>query len=149
MRKSFAAPKNASGYRVSPSPAEIGLRSCPVAGTKEAMNPLRVRSTPPSPGKNQRGTRRDFLRTTSAAATLFAVSTGLSAAESAENLIVRENRKPGTKDWLLTRLQPARGNGVDDPWERRPAIEGFCSHPSIRAGGNSARLCQHISGIQV
>src|SRR6185503_16877759 len=89
---------------------------------------------PASHSQNRYGNRRDFLRATGGAATLLAVCPRLSAAEAAENLIVRENKRPGTKDWLLTRLEPARGEDVDDPWQRRPAIEGFCSHPSIRAG---------------
>jgi hypothetical protein len=78
--------------------------------------------------------RRDFLRTTGAAACLAAGSR-LPAAEAAENPIVVENRNPGTTDWLLSKLEPAHGIGEDDPWQRRGAIEGFCSHPSLRAGG--------------
>lgn len=113
------------------------MRRSPVAGTKEAMNPLsheRPVPVPNSPRHAHQGNRRDFLRATGAAATLLAISSRLPAAESADNLIVRENQKLGTKDWLLTRLEPTRGKGEDAPWERRPAIEGFCSHPSIRAG---------------
>ena len=56
------------------------------------------------------------------------------AAESTENLIVSENQKPGTKDWLLTKLEPASGNGEDDPWQRRRGGEGFCSHTSVQPG---------------
>src|SRR4030095_10873740 len=36
--------------------------------------------------------------------------------------------------WLLTKWERAQGSGADDPWQRRKAIEGFCSHPTIRAG---------------
>ena len=88
----------------------------------------------PKPKLHSRGTRRRFLRTASGATALLTVCPHLVAADAAENPIVRENKRSGTKDWLLTQLEPARGDGVDDPWQRRPAIEGFCSHPSIRAG---------------
>jgi len=65
---------------------------------------------------------------------LLAVSPKLSAADAPENSIVHENKNRGTQDWLLTKLEPAKGSGEDDPWQRRPAIEGFCSHTSLRAG---------------
>ncbi|MEO2045188.1 MAG: N,N-dimethylformamidase beta subunit family domain-containing protein [Pirellulales bacterium] len=44
-------------------------------------------------------------------------------------LIVQENRLPGTRDWMLsnTRVDPATKY-------RCPQIEGYCSHTSIRAG---------------
>jgi hypothetical protein len=84
--------------------------------------------------RNSVGTRREFLRATGQAAALLALQPRLSAADVGENSIVRENRKQGTRDWLLTRLEPARGDEEDAPWQRRAAIEGFCSHPSIRAG---------------
>lgn len=44
-------------------------------------------------------------------------------------LIVQENRLPGTRDWMLgnTRVDPASKY-------RCPQIEGYCSHTSIRAG---------------
>jgi hypothetical protein len=46
-----------------------------------------------------------------------------------DNPVVRENRLPGTRDWLLssTRVDPATKY-------RCPWIEGYCSHTSIRAG---------------
>jgi hypothetical protein len=40
---------------------------------------------------------------------------------SAQNAIVRENQKPGTTDWLVTRVEAAAGRGsppalvIDDP----------------------------------
>jgi len=53
---------------------------------------------------------------------------------AAGDLISAENRKPGTRDWLLKNLQPVEVKQNDDHWRRRPAVEGYCSHPSIRPG---------------
>src|SRR5205085_925469 len=77
--------------------------------------------------------RRDFLRHCSAGAA--ALLTPAKAADSEKHaasgsdLIRRENEKPGTRDWLLTktRVDPAT------QW-RCPWIEGYCSHTSIKAG---------------
>jgi N,N-dimethylformamidase beta subunit-like protein len=49
-------------------------------------------------------------------------------AERASGLIERENRRPGAKDWQLTRVRLDR-SGCRSPW-----IEGYCSHQSIAAG---------------
>lgn len=51
------------------------------------------------------------------------------AADSTENLIQKENAKPGTRDWILTntRIDPATKY-------RSPGIEGYCSRTSVRAG---------------
>lgn len=45
------------------------------------------------------------------------------------NIIEQENRRPGTRDWLLTetRIDP-------ETRFRSPAIEGYCSHASVAAG---------------
>ena len=43
------------------------------------------------------------------------------------NAIVRENQQPGTREWLLTKTD------VDQD-QRSRAIEGYCSHTSIRTG---------------
>lgn len=60
-----------------------------------------------------------------------------SAADAAEgpNVIVSENHRPGTRDWLLTRTD------VDEN-ERSRAIEGYCSRTSLRAG---EELAVHVS----
>lgn len=51
-----------------------------------------------------------------------------SVGEAAEaNVVAEENERPGTRDWLLART------AVDEN-ERSRAIEGYCSHASIRAG---------------
>lgn len=44
-------------------------------------------------------------------------------------LVLRENDRPGTKDWLLTRAAIEPQSKYRSPW-----IEGFCSERSIRAG---------------
>jgi predicted dehydrogenase len=45
------------------------------------------------------------------------------------NLILRENERQGTRDWLLTKT------GVDPLVKYRcPWIEGYCSRTSLRAG---------------
>jgi hypothetical protein len=57
-----------------------------------------------------------------------------SAAPPARDAVLRENEKPGTTDWLLTNVEPADGTGIDELCRRRPAIEAYCSHASVRAG---------------
>ncbi len=54
----------------------------------------------------------------------------VSAAEpGAPNPIVVENRRPGTRDWMLAKT------GVDPQTRYRcPWIEGYCSHASVRPG---------------
>jgi len=60
-----------------------------------------------------------------------------------------ENRRTGTTDWLLTRVEPPPEpppGAVAHPeyraFQRRRAIEGYCSHASIRAGQT---LSVHVS----
>jgi hypothetical protein len=81
-----------------------------------------------------RYSRRAFLRDSGATAAGWALAGALHAAPAAANPIVAENRRPGTRDWLLTRLEPSDGTGREPQWQRRPAIEAYCSHPSLRAG---------------
>jgi hypothetical protein len=81
--------------------------------------------------------RSEFIRRTGAAAALAAAAPSLLAQERS-NAIVEENKKKGTTDWLLTKLEPAKGTGEDDPWQRREAIEAYCSHTSIPAGDKLA-----------
>jgi hypothetical protein len=82
--------------------------------------------------------RRDVIK--GAAAAGLSVATGahalVNAAEdsaapdsASQNLILRENAKPGTRDWMLTntRIDPKT-------WWRCPWIEGYCSEMSVRAG---------------
>jgi hypothetical protein len=49
--------------------------------------------------------------------------------KSSENIIQRENAKPGTKDWLITKTY------IDpETYWRSPRIEGYCSEASVQAG---------------
>jgi hypothetical protein len=53
------------------------------------------------------------------------------------NLILAENARPGTRDWMLSRVE------IDPATRyRSPAIEGWCSHASVRAGET---LTLHVS----
>ena len=78
--------------------------------------------------------RRDFLRVTAAGAAAAALPL---RAEKADNIIVRENAKTGTRDWLLTnpRIDPATKY-------RCPWIEGYCSRTSVRSG---EKIAFHVS----
>ena len=51
-----------------------------------------------------------------------------------DNAVIKENRRPGTRDWLLTNVQPVTAVTRDDPFQRRRAIEGYCARASVRAG---------------
>lgn len=71
------------------------------------------------------------------AAGLWLASAGAVAGQETPappNSIVRENQRPGTTDWLVTRVEPVAANHRDDRFARQRAIEGYVSHTSIRAG---------------
>ena len=51
------------------------------------------------------------------------------AMAAGDNVIVRENAKPGTRDWMLTKTQIDPATKYRCPW-----IEGFCSRTSVKAG---------------
>ena len=75
--------------------------------------------------------RRDLLK--SAVAGTLALSAGGAAARGDEptapadpNLIRRENEKPGSTDWQLTRVRVNNHRAAD--------IEGYCSKQSVKAG---------------
>ncbi len=87
------------------------------------------------------GLRRRELIKGAAAAGLIAATGSQPLVNAAENksarsnLIKRENAKPGTRDWLLTKTRTVAGkinpnllNG------RSQVIEGYCSANSVRAG---------------
>ena len=86
----------------------------------------------PSAGLN----RRDLLKSGVAGLALTAgaqiPTLTAAAAPKGDNPIVKENAKPGTKDWLLT-------NQYIDPdtWWRSPRIEGYCSETSVSAATRS------------
>ena len=54
------------------------------------------------------------------------------ATTSGSDLIRKENTKPGTRDWLLTKTDITDNEPVE-LW-RSPRIEGYCSETSVRAG---------------
>ena len=72
---------------------------------------------------------------------LAALTPQVSAAAEG-NIIQIENEKPGTTEWLLTKIKkgskPILYAPEDEPydlgWHRRKQVEGYCSHTSIRAG---------------
>ncbi len=79
--------------------------------------------------------RRDILRA-SAAVPLAAATGGATSADSKpvadgspdREIIRRENRRPGTTDWQLTRVR------INEGAYRTSLIEGYASHQSIAAG---------------
>ncbi len=50
------------------------------------------------------------------------------------SVIIAENAKPGTTDWILTKVKRHDNERYKDGWHRRKEIEGYVSHTSIRAG---------------
>jgi len=80
----------------------------------------------------QRATRREFLKNVAAAAAAGALGGCASPASRIardSGLILRENQKPGTRDWIITNTRIDPATKYRCPW-----IEGYCSHTSIRAG---------------
>ena len=78
------------------------------------------------PDHHERLSRRDAVGRIAAVGSAAFAAVG-TPARAAEAPIVAENARPGTRDWLLTSVK------VDDG-KRSAAIEGYCSHTSIRAG---------------
>ena len=77
--------------------------------------------------------RRDVIKGVAAAGLgLSALGRGPNAARAASDLIRQENAKPGTRDWMLTKTNITHVE-PDSLW-RSPAIEGYCSETSVRAG---------------
>ena len=78
--------------------------------------------------------RRELLKGAVAAGVLASTGSALTAAAelarvARPTLISSENEKPGTTDWLLTKTL------IDKKTKyRSPAIEGYCSRTSLRAG---------------
>jgi hypothetical protein len=50
------------------------------------------------------------------------------------DIIKEENAKPGTTDWIITRVIREEGEHYEGGWNRRKAIEGYVSQTSIKAG---------------
>lgn len=59
---------------------------------------------------------------------------GQKTAKKPANLIVTENSKPGTTDWILQHVPRHADENYDAGWHRRTEVEGYVSHMSIRAG---------------
>ena len=70
--------------------------------------------------------RRDFLKTSAAAVAAANLAPAASARQP--ELINKENARAGACDWQLTRVRPVG--------HRTPAIEGYCSRQSVKAGEN-------------
>jgi hypothetical protein len=68
--------------------------------------------------------RRDFLKTSAAA--IAATKLARAAPAQQPDLIQKENARAGARDWQLTRVRPVG--------YRTPAIEGYCSRQSVKAG---------------
>lgn len=84
--------------------------------------------------------RRRFLAATGTAAMAAQIgieSGGGASAPKENNLIRVENRRQGTRDWMLTRTRIDPKTQYRCPW-----IEGYCSRTSVRAG---ERISFHVS----
>jgi hypothetical protein len=92
------------------------------------------------PMKSSKLTRRDWIKGVAgmgAAAALSGCadttestrSKGRRASLRASDLVRRENQRPGTSDWMLTKTRIAPATKYRCPW-----IEGYCSRTSVRAG---------------
>jgi hypothetical protein len=57
-----------------------------------------------------------------------------SVLEAQTNAITRENARPGTTDWIMTKVIRHENEPYNDGWHRRKTIEGFVSHTSAVAG---------------
>lgn len=55
---------------------------------------------------------------------------GFGETASGSDVIRKENAKPGTRDWMLTKTSV----GTAKDWFRSRTIEGYCSETSVRAG---------------
>ncbi len=73
--------------------------------------------------------RRAALKAVAAAGLAASLPGCATMGESRRDLVRRENQKPGTRDWMLTRSHVDPSTKYRCPW-----IEGYCSHTSVRAG---------------
>jgi hypothetical protein len=76
-------------------------------------------------------TRRDAIKLgtgTSISLSLAASGNAAAATPAKTNAIIKENSKPGSSDWQLTRVRQ------DKSEHRTVLIEGYCSKQSVRAG---------------
>lgn len=80
----------------------------------------------PSSHETRGWSRRDWLRATAGLGLAAAARGRLSGAPAPSRIIAAENARPGTTDWQLTFV---RSQNL-----RSEAIEGYCSHTSVRPG---------------
>lgn len=73
--------------------------------------------------------RRQMLTAVTAAGALAPLDISVAAEPGAGNPIVVENRRPGTRDWMLAKTAVDPQTRYRCPW-----IEGYCSHTSVRPG---------------
>jgi hypothetical protein len=96
---------------------------------------------------NSNFTRKSFLKTAGAVAggSLFSGPLIKSGGTNSKNIlrnkmarksdiILKENTKPGTTDWILKKVKRHEDEPYDAGWHRRTEIEGYASHLSIKAG---------------
>lgn len=90
-----------------------------------------------SEAPNSRLNRRDLVKGVAAAG--VALTAGIdgtpqtaAAVPARDNRITKENARPGTRDWLLTKTDITANEPVE-LW-RSPQIEGYCSETSVAAG---------------
>src|ERR1044071_6528897 len=77
--------------------------------------------------------------------TLAALWTRPASAADA-NLIQVENAKPGSTDWLLTKVKRHDDEIYELGWQRRRGIEAYASQTSVKAGES---LAVHVSTYPV
>jgi hypothetical protein len=76
------------------------------------------------------------------AVVFIAVASSQAGTSRQRNTLQIENEKPGTMDWVLTKIKKGskpplyapEDEQYDKGWRRRKEVEGYCSHTSIRAG---------------
>ena len=73
--------------------------------------------------------RRTALKGAVGMSAMAALSGCVSIGGAPSDIVRRENAKPGTRDWMLTKTRIDPATKYRCPW-----IEGYCSHTSVRAG---------------
>ena len=79
-----------------------------------------------------RSARRGLWASSLAVASAFLIFAAVLSAQS--KVIVEENAKPGTTDWILTKVIRGEDEPYSKGWHRRKLVEGFVSHTSLSAG---------------
>src|SRR5688572_6068345 len=74
-------------------------------------------------------TRRDAVKDLAALGAVALATPAFAAEGDAKNAIQRENERPGTRDWMLTKSSIDSKTKYRSPW-----IEGYCSQTSVKPG---------------